>query len=45
MPYSMTLAGSPIPYWAPEHRPAHFAAFVATGNDNEDLGDNEDAFA
>lgn len=45
MPYSMTLAGAPIPYWASEHRPSHFASFVATGQD-EDLGvDEQDVFA
>lgn len=44
MPYSMTLAGAPIPYWDPAHRPAHFAAFIATGQDDIEV-DAEDAFA
>ncbi len=44
MPYSMTLAGAPIPYWDPAHRPAHFAAFIASGQDDIEV-DAEDAFA
>lgn len=43
-PYTMTLAGSPIPFWDPAHRPSHFAQFVASA-DEEIEADIQDAFA
>ncbi|GEM09491.1 hypothetical protein Rt10032_c08g3508 [Rhodotorula toruloides] len=43
MPYSVTLVGQPMPYWAPEHRPAHFTSFASV--DTELDVDAEDAFA
>ncbi|BGP29882.1 pre-mRNA-splicing factor 8 [Rhodotorula toruloides] len=44
MPYSVTLVSQPMPYWAPEHRAAHFSQGVA-GPDMDDGVDAEDAFA
>jgi pre-mRNA-processing factor 8 len=40
----MTLAGAPIPFWDPAHRPSHFAQFGASNEENE-TADYEDAFA
>jgi pre-mRNA-processing factor 8 len=44
-PYNITLAGQPLPFWAPEHRPNHFAQFVAVEGEEGLEVDREDAFA
>lgn len=45
MPYSMTLAGAPLPYWDPAHRPSHFSQFVASEMELIPEADGEDMFA
>jgi pre-mRNA-processing factor 8 len=42
MPYSLTLAGAPISFWDPAHRPSLFAQFVASAEESieADLDDN-----
>ena len=45
MPYSMTLAGAPIPFWDPSHRPSHFSQFVAAEAIQEAEADFDDNYA
>ncbi|GAA94310.1 uncharacterized protein L969DRAFT_90018 [Mixia osmundae IAM 14324] len=45
MTYTMTLAGSPAPYYAAQHRPQHFSQFVAAGSEDVIDSDLQDAFA
>ena len=41
----MTLAGQPIPFWDPAHRPNHFSSFQNVTVDEEVETDLVDPFA
>ncbi|WAQ81207.1 hypothetical protein PtA15_1A547 [Puccinia triticina] len=45
MEYTMTLAGQPIPFWDPSHRPNHFSAFQNVAAEEEPTIDTADPFA
>lgn len=45
MEYNVELVGYPLPYWAPEARPAHFSAFLNVSDQDVAEADVEDSFA
>jgi pre-mRNA-processing factor 8 len=45
MPYSVTLAGAPFGFWSAEHRPNHFASFIASAENDEIAADLDNNFA